>query len=77
MTNNSARNRFLILLGLRVGGPIMLLFGILVSNGRIFALAQTPARVIGGSIIAIGLIMLFVAAPRLARRWRTPGDDAP
>ncbi|MCU0729165.1 MAG: hypothetical protein MUF41_03555 [Sphingopyxis sp.] len=55
----------------------MLLFGILVSNGRIFALAQTPARVIGGSIIAIGLIMLFVAAPRLARRWRTPGDDAP
>lgn len=77
MTDNSARNHFIALTAARMAGPLLILLGILIYNGRVGAITGDTAFWGGLASIAAGLFFLLVLVPQLIRRWRTPRDDAP
>jgi hypothetical protein len=62
-----ARNRFLVISLLRLGGVAMVLASLLLLNGVI----PLP-RIAGWIGLGIGLFDIFVVPQVLARAWRTP-----
>jgi hypothetical protein len=67
MSENLARQRFMILNLLRLSGIAMVLFGVLIIAGKV----DLPAGA-GYVLFAVGLVDALIAPPLLARRWRTP-----
>lgn len=67
VSDDTARNRWMVIQAVRIAGVAMVLIGILIARGVI---AQ-PALA-GYVILGVGLIDLFVAPQLLARKWRTP-----
>jgi hypothetical protein len=63
-----ARDRFAILIGLRVGGAVLMLLGLWMVLGG--SLGGNYG--FGGVLVVVGLIGLIVVPKLLARRWRTP-----
>lgn len=62
-----ARNRFMVMSALRLGGVFMVLASLLLLNGVI------PLPPVAGWIgLALGLVGIFVVPQVLARAWRTP-----
>ena len=69
-TPDPAKGRFVMIQLARLIGVFMVLFGILLQDGRIVALREVP-RAVGFVLIAIGLLDVFVMPVILARRWRS------
>ncbi|OCC25255.1 hypothetical protein MB02_00805 [Croceicoccus estronivorus] len=67
MNQDPARNRFIVMQALRLGGVVMVLLSLLALNGvlPIPEIAAWP-------ILVIGLVDIFVVPQILARKWRTP-----
>ena len=64
------RNRFILLNLARIGGTVIVLFGLLVWHSD--WLREGGAVAIGLPLALIGLVISFGAPKYLARRWRTP-----
>lgn len=64
-----ARNRFIAIQFVRLGGVAMVLLGLLVMNGRI----DWP-REVGFVLAALGLFEALLAPLLLSRKWKTPAE---
>ena len=64
-----ARNRFIVIQLVRLGGVAVVLFGLLVMNGRI----DWP-REVGFVLAAAGLFEALLAPLLLSRKWKTPSE---
>lgn len=64
------RNRFILINLVRIGGTIVVLFGLLVWHSD--WLRRGGAVEIGLPLAIIGLIVSFGGPAYLVRRWRTP-----
>lgn len=65
-----AKRRFWLLSLVRLGGAMLVLFGIVVTAGRL----QPIAPAAGYLLIVLGLVAMSLIPRWLARRWRTPPD---
>jgi uncharacterized membrane protein YdjX (TVP38/TMEM64 family) len=64
------RDRFIAINIVRIGGTIVVLFGLYISQTD--AVRPGGAVVLGLAIAIFGLIAAFVGPIWLARKWRTP-----
>ena len=64
-----ARNRFVIINLVRIGGTVFTLLALLLWQSDIFIEGGT---ILGFPLALTGLAISFVAPMKLARRWRTP-----
>ena len=64
------RDRFIAINLVRIGGTIVVLFGLYVAHTD--ALRQGGALVPGLGLAIIGLVVAFAGPKWLARKWRTP-----
>jgi hypothetical protein len=62
-----ARNRWLVINMLRLGGVAMVVIGLLMLQGR-FGGNETVAY----ALIGVAMLDIFVVPQLLARKWRTP-----
>lgn len=68
MSDDPARIRFFILSGVRLGGGVLMLLGLVIASGR---WAGWPPEA-GIAAVLAGAFGFAVAPRLLARRWRTP-----
>ena len=66
-----ARVRFVMMQLARLLGVFLVLFGILLQDGRVAPLRDVP-RVVGYLPMIAGMVIVFVMPVYLARRWRSP-----
>ena len=71
---DAARSRFLAIGLIRLTGVFILMFGILVTLGRIGGLHGDAAKWLGLAISALGLVQTSVVPLWLARLWASPKD---
>ena len=64
------RNRFIIINLVRIGGTIVVLFGLVLSQTD--KIVEGGALITGLVIAVAGLVASFAGPQWLARRWRTP-----
>lgn len=69
VSDETARNRWMVINALRLGGAAMVLVGMLGLREVI----AMPA-IAGYIIIGVGLVDVFVVPQLLARKWRSPGE---
>jgi hypothetical protein len=69
VSDEVARNRWLVINAVRLAGVAIVLVGILGLRGVI----EYPA-VAGYILVAVGLFDVFAAPILLARKWRTPTE---
>jgi len=67
VSDDVARNRWLVISALRLGGVAMVVIGILILRQIL-----SGSRVVGYGLLAIGLVDFMVVPLLLARRWRSP-----
>lgn len=67
VSDDVARNRWLVISALRLGGVVMVVIGILILRQILGG-----SRVVGYGLLAIGLVDFMVVPLLLARRWRSP-----
>ena len=65
------RGRWLVLNLMRMAGFALAIFGIVVTQG-IVELAGADNKLVGYTLIAVGLADGFIVPQILARRWRSP-----
>lgn len=70
MSVDPARNRFLMLAATRIGGVLLIMFGIVVASGR----SQSVPVAVGYAMVVSGFLVIAVLTRRLAIRWRSPED---
>ena len=68
-----ARGRFAMMQVARLVGVFLVLFGILLQDGRIALLRDAP-RFVGYLPMIAGMAIVFVMPVYLARRWRSPKE---
>ena len=68
--NSRARNRYFVLVAVRLIGAAGAVFG-LVLLGRAIDL---PTRLLGAAIVLSALAMIALVPRALAHRWRTPPE---
>ena len=66
-----AKARFVVIQLARLVGVLLVLFGVMLQDGRIAALRDVPPF-IGYLLIAAGLLDVFIMPLVLSRRWRSP-----
>jgi hypothetical protein len=64
------RDRFIAINLVRIGGTIVVLFGLYISQTD--AVREGGATIPGLGLAIVGLIVAFVGPVWLARKWRTP-----
>ena len=64
------RKRFIILNLVRIGGTIVVIFGLYISWTD--AVQEGGAMIAGLALAVAGLVASFAGPQWLARRWRTP-----
>ncbi len=65
-----ARNRFLVISVVRLGGAVLLMLGLIAANGRLWGLP----REVGIALVLVGAIEFAILPRLLARRWRSPAE---
>lgn len=68
MDDSQARNRYLAISLLRLGGALAIMFGLVIAAGR---LPEVP-RIVGIIAVLVGALDFALVPLWLARRWRTP-----
>lgn len=63
-----ARNRFFVISFVRLGGAVLLMFGLIAANGRLWGLPRAAGIV----LVIVGAIEFAILPRLLARRWRSP-----
>jgi hypothetical protein len=66
--DSQARNRFLIISVVRLGGAILLMLGLVAASGKLWGLP----REVGIAMVVIGAFAFAILPRLLARRWRSP-----
>lgn len=67
-TPDPARSRFFVLALLRLGGAVLIMFGLIIAAGRFPDLPRAA-----GIVLTLIGALDFALVPRLlARRWRSP-----
>jgi hypothetical protein len=66
-----ARNRFVIINLVRIGGTVFTLLALLLWQSDIFIEGGT---ILGFPLALIGLAISFLGPQHFARRWRTPPE---
>jgi hypothetical protein len=69
--NEAARNRWMVIQLMRVGGVAFAILGIMMARD-VVNIAGDDNRLVGYGFIVIGLLDAFVVPQYLARKWRTP-----
>lgn len=69
----TARARWIVIQAMRVLGVVLVILGILMSQGRLDLMGDLNGP-IGYFFVGIGLLDAFIAPVFLARRWKTPGE---
>ena len=64
------RDRFIAINLVRIGGTIVVLFGLYISQTD--AVREGGATIAGLGLAIAGLVVAFVGPVWLARKWRTP-----
>lgn len=68
MSDTRARNRFFVISFVRLGGAVLMMFGLLIANRRLGTLPREA-----GIVLVLFGAFEFALLPRLlARRWRSP-----
>jgi len=68
-SDDVARNRWMVINALRVGGVVMVLVGLMIVR-QVISVDAWAGYVIG----AVGLADVFLVPLMLARKWRTPPE---
>lgn len=69
VSDEAARNRWMVINLARLGGAAMVVVGLLITAGRV------PApQWVGYPLIAVGLFAVFLVPQLLARKWRSPSE---
>lgn len=69
VSDEAARNRWMVINLARLGGAAMVVVGLLITAGRV------PApQWAGYPLIAVGLFAVFLVPQLLARKWRSPSE---
>lgn len=71
MSTDPARNRWLVIVLVRLAGSIGAVFGV-VLLGRA---ADMPTKVLGIAIVLAALYLIATVPRALALKWRTPPGD--
>ena len=66
-----AKNRWTVIQAMRIMGVILVLLGILMTQGAIDLLGELN-EMVGGIFVVIGLLDGFLMPIVLARKWRSP-----
>ena len=66
-----ARNRFIIINLVRIGGTVLTLLALLLWQSDIFVDGGT---ILGFPLALVGLVISFFGPQYFARRWRTPPE---
>ena len=66
------RDRFVAVNLVRIGGTVIVLFGLLLSQSD--RIVEGGALIPGLALAIIGLVVSFAGPKWLARKWRTPPD---
>jgi len=66
-SDEAARNRWMVINAVRIGGVVMVIVAILILRGVV----PQPAWA-GYVILAVGIVDVFLVPTLLARKWRTP-----
>lgn len=69
-----ARNRFIALTACRVIAALMVMFGIVIAQGKLDWVGADLAAPLGYGLVIIGFVDLLFIVPMLARKWRSPQD---
>jgi uncharacterized membrane protein YdcZ (DUF606 family) len=64
----TARRRWLILVGARLGGIVAAVFGLVLAARA----PDLPTKVLGVALVLSALVVIAVVPAHLARRWRSP-----
>ncbi|MEO6387840.1 MAG: hypothetical protein ABIT16_10315 [Croceibacterium sp.] len=67
MDDDKARNRWMAIVFLRLGGAAMIIIGLLIVRGRFSA-----DPIFGWFLLAVGLVDFLLMPTFLARKWRSP-----
>lgn len=71
--DTQARNRWLVMVLVRLAGSIGAVFGVLLL-GRA---DDTPTKVLGIAIVLAALYLIATVPRALAHKWRTPPETGP
>lgn len=66
-----ARNRWLVIVLVRIGGALGAVFGVVLLGGRATELGP---KLLGLAIVLAALVMIGTVPRALARKWRTPPE---
>ena len=67
-----AKNRYIMLMALRVAATLMIVGGIVLAFGERQLLEPETQRIAGYLLMAVGFFDLLVVIPMMIRRWKSP-----
>ena len=67
-----AKNRYIMLMALRVAATLMIVGGIVLAFGDRAFLEPETQRIAGYLLMAVGFFDLLVVIPMMIRRWKSP-----
>ena len=70
MSTDPARNRWLVMVLVRLAGSIGAVFGIVLLGQA----EDWPTKALGVGIVVSALVMITTVPRALARKWRTPPE---
>ena len=71
-----ARTRFIVLNLLRLSSAFIIAFGVYFLFGNDIPLDASTGKILGIVFIITGVIEMFVVAPALVKKWKTPDDES-
>ncbi len=66
-----AKQRFATLGLLRFSGVAVAIVGLLLLGEKLALIGRSADRLLGGGIVIIGILMVLIFPPLLARRWKS------
>lgn len=70
--DDPAKNRYMVMMALRVAATLMVVGGVVLAFGERQWLDPETQRIVGYGLMLVGFFDLLVVIPMLLRRWRSP-----
>lgn len=67
-----AKNRYIVLMALRIAATLMIVGGIILAFGDRAFLEPETQRIVGYMLMAVGFFDLLIVIPMMIRRWKSP-----